>query len=278
MTAVPAEHTADRTIDISQTQQTPFMRLVSVELRKMWDTRAGLWLLAVTGGLLVVALGIALLVVALNDDVNLSANEFSQIMVVPVSLLVPVLAIQSITSEWSQRTGLVSFALEPHRMRVVAAKLVTVMVLALATIVLAVVVGAVGTLLAAAITGNDVVWDIEAGQFAWVVANQLAYFVMAFAFGLVLLSTPAAIAVYYIVALLLPVMVYSTLYAFFDWARDVIPWIDLGFAMAPYMGQDMGEGVSTSSTTLMQVVVSAVIWVVVPLVIGLRRVARAELK
>ena len=70
----------------------------------------------------------------LDDDVRVSANAFAQIMTIPVSLLVPVLAISSITSEWSQRTGLVSFTLEPHRMRVVWAKYATVLILALATL------------------------------------------------------------------------------------------------------------------------------------------------
>ena len=265
------------TIDISSTPQVPFGRLVSVELRKMWDTRAGVWLLGVTGGLIVLALGITLLVVALNDDVRITATEFSQIMTVPVSLLVPVLAITSITSEWSQRTGLVSFTLEPHRMRVVWAKFTTVVILALATIVLAVIFGAIGTLLSAGITGDDPGWNIDASPFAWTILNQLAYFTMAFAFGLVFLSTPASIAIYYIVAMLLPFMVYGTLYAIFDWAKDVIPWIDLGFAMGPYMGQGQG-GVETSATTLMQVIVTFAIWVVLPFALGLRRVARAELK
>jgi len=279
MTAHAVDQAADHTptIDLSSTQRVPFGRLVSVELRKMWDTRSGWWLLAITGGLLVLALGLTLLVVALNDDVRLSATEFSQIMTIPVSLLVPVLAITSITSEWSQRTGLVSFTLEPHRMRVVWAKFVTVVILALTTIVLAIIVGAIGTLLSAAITGNDPVWNIEAGPFAWTIFNQLAYFTMAFAFGLVFLSTPTSIAVYYVVALLLPFMVYGTLYAFFEWAQDVIPWIDLGFAMAPYMGQSQG-GVETSSTTLMQVIVTVLIWVVIPFAVGLRRVSKAELK
>jgi hypothetical protein len=143
--------------------------------------------------------------------------------------------------------------------------------------VLAVIFGAIGTLLSAGITGNDPVWNVDGGPFAWTILNQLAYFTMAFAFGLVFLSTPASIAIYYIVALLLPFMVYGTLYAIFDWAKDVIPWIDLGFAMGPYMGQNQG-GVETSSTTLMQVIVTFTIWVVLPFLLGLRRVARAELK
>ena len=36
---------APMTLDVSQTARVPFSRLVSVELRKMFDTRAGQWLL-----------------------------------------------------------------------------------------------------------------------------------------------------------------------------------------------------------------------------------------
>ncbi|UUZ60081.1 hypothetical protein [Nocardioides sp. B-3] len=131
--------------------------------------------------------------------------------------------------------------------------------------------------MAAAITGTDPVWDIEAGTFARSIFNQLAFFAMAFAFGPVFLSTPAAIAVYYVVAMLVPFMVYGTLYAFFDWAKDLIPWIDLGFAISPYPGQSP-DAAEPSTTTLLQVIFTFAIWVVLPFVLGLRRVTRAELK
>ncbi len=36
---------APRTLDVSGTPKTPFARLVKVELRKSFDTRAGLWLI-----------------------------------------------------------------------------------------------------------------------------------------------------------------------------------------------------------------------------------------
>jgi hypothetical protein len=47
-----------------------------------------------------------------------------------------VLAILSVTSEWSQRTALVTFSLVPDRRRVLAAKLVAVVVLAVAVMAL----------------------------------------------------------------------------------------------------------------------------------------------
>jgi len=43
-------------LDVSRTPRTPFHRLVLVELRKTYDTRAGFWLLAVIGLIAVLAL------------------------------------------------------------------------------------------------------------------------------------------------------------------------------------------------------------------------------
>ena len=122
----------------------------------------------------------------------------------------PVLAIISITSEWSQRTGLVTFTLEPRRLRVVWAKFVAVLILAVATLVLAIVLGAIGTLIGAAITGDDPVWNLDGTcSFDWSVLQQHRRTSRsAFAFAtLVFLNTPAAIAVYYVVSLILPIAV-----------------------------------------------------------------------
>ena len=261
-------------IDFSGTQQVPFARLVKVELRKMFDTRAGLWLGIITGVLIALAMVIPLVVVALNDDVTISANIFiTQIMTIPLSLLMPVFAITAVTSEWGQRTGLVTFALEARRSRVILAKLVTVVILAVVTIALAVALGALGTALAGTISGVSPDWNLGIDVLAWVLAQQLLYFLMAFAFGLLFLSTAGAVSVYYVVALLLPLMVFGPIYGIFTWGQDVVPWFDLGFAMMPFVMDEPTTGVDFA-----RVLVTATAWVLVPLALGLRRVLRAEVK
>lgn len=260
-------------IDFSDTPKIPFLRLVRVELRKMFDTRAGIWLGLITGFLLVLAMGITLLVVGLNDGMTITASDFSGIMSIPVSLLVPVLAIVIVTSEWGQRTNLVTFALTASRAKVLLAKMVTVVILAAATIGVAIVAGGVGNLLYGAITGQDVVWNLDASTFSWMVLSQLLYFLMAFGFAMVFLNSPGAISVFYIVALLLPLMVYGTLYAIFEWAQDLIPWIDLNYAMAPFLA-----GESTSGMDYVRTIFTAFVWVVVPVTLGFWRVLRAEVK
>lgn len=268
------------TIDTSQTARVPFLRLVSVEWRKMMDTRAGFWLLAITGLLLLLAMGITLLVAALDDSVRLTASGISEIMVIPVSLLVPVFAVLVVTSEWSQRTHLVTFTLEPHRLRTIFAKLAAVSVLAVATIAVAIVVGAVGNVLYGAITGNEVTWNVEASTLVWTVITQVLFFLMGFGLGMLILNTPGAVAIFYLVGFLLPFMVYSTLYVLFDWARDILPWIDMTTASMPLIsGTDyLGNQIDAGATEYLQYAVTIVLWVVVPVVLGAWRVLRTEAK
>jgi ABC-2 type transport system permease protein len=263
-----------RTLDISGTPRVPLARLVAVEWRKMLDTRGGFWLMAITGLLLAGTIALVLLVVALDDEASVSANDLAQILSIPLSLLLPVFPILVVTSEWSQRTGLVTFSLEPHRLRVLLAKLSAVVLFAFVTIALAIVLGAITNPVAAAIGDYDVRWNLDAGTLSMTVLSQLLYFLMAFGLAMLMLSTPAAIAVFYVVAIMLPFMVYSILYVVFDWAESLIPWIDLSYAFTPFMDGFSGvDGLDVA-----RLLVATVIWIVVPMVLGARRVLRSEPK
>ena len=276
MTAAPTESPAGHTWDVSATKQIPFWRSVRVEARKMVDTRAGVWLLVMTALLVVAAAAVTLLVVLLND-LDLTAGDLTQIMAVPLSLLLPVFAITTVTGEWGHRTGLVTFTQQPRRTRVVLAKLTAVVLLALATIAVAVALGALVNLTYGALGDKPVVWNLTAGVSFWIIANQLLYFLMAFGFGMVLLSTPAAIAIYYVVALLLPFMVYGPIFGIVSWGPDVVPWLDLGFAVSPLLasGPDAPE---ITGRVYAQVAVTSFVWVMLPMGLGAWRVRRSEIK
>jgi len=271
--------TTQPTIDLSR-PGIPFGRAVSVEVRKMFDTRGGLWLFICTGGMMVLLMGLILLVMALNDGATITANGFMQAMIVPLSILLPVFAILTLTTEWGQRTHLVTFSIEPRRGRVVAAKLAAVTILALGTMVLAGLVGALGNVLYGAITGNEMVWNVSAKDLAWTAALQLIYFLMAFAIASVFLSTPGAIAVFYVIALILPFVVYTTLWFMFGWARDVIPWLDFNYAAAPLqLGTDFfGEPVDVGAYEYLRFAGSVTLLVILPGLFGIRRVLRTEVK
>ena len=115
--------------------------LLRVELRKLVDTRAGFWLLAAIGILTVAVVVVFLFAADAND---LTYLHFVGVTATPQSILLPVLGILAITTEWSQRTGLVTFTLEPSRARIAAAKLVAVVLVGLLAVVVSLAVAAVG--------------------------------------------------------------------------------------------------------------------------------------
>jgi len=94
-------------------------RLTAVELRKMVDTRAGFWLQVATVALTV-------FVVIVRSIVGEAADHaFASILFVavkPAAVLLPVAGILLVTSEWSQRTGIITFALVPQRSRVLVSR------------------------------------------------------------------------------------------------------------------------------------------------------------
>src|ERR1700759_1732237 len=104
-------------------------RLTKVELRKMVDTRSGFWLLFAVVALTVVAV----LVKALfAPEDQRTFRHLLSTGLQPAGILLPVIGILVVSSEWSQRTGLNSFALVPARPRLLAAKYLAGIVLALA--------------------------------------------------------------------------------------------------------------------------------------------------
>ena len=278
------------TLDISGTPRVPFARLVSVELRKMVDTRTGRVLLLVTAGLLALIFGLVMLVVGLTDSGRPSATDWVNILSIPVSMLVPVLAITIVTQEWGQRTAVVTFALEPSRLRIVLAKLLAVIALGVLTVVFALLLGLVGTPMGAALAGESADWNVSAGDIGWTLLTQVLYLLMGFGFGLLLLNSPAAVAVYYVYVWILeggviaPGILY-VLWIAFDWGQAVIPWISMRIALLPFqLGGDESDfsgldvDLSTGGLATARLVVSILIWVGLPLVLGTMRVMRAELK
>ncbi|MFG3708611.1 ABC transporter permease [Micromonospora sp. NPDC047670] len=237
------------------------LRLTGVELRKLVDTRAGLWLL-VTIGLLAAALVVVQLIWA-PDAEQTYANFFLSTLL-PVGLLLPVLGILSITSEWSQRSALTTFALVPRRGRVIAAKLAATVLAALASVLVSLAVAAVGTLVAGA-TGGAGTWRFEGALLLHAVVFQVANVLMGAGFGLLLLNTPLAIVGY----LLLPTL-WSILGGIIRPLEGPAGWLDTGRTMEPLFTPDVTAG------QWARLGVSLLVWLVVPLAAGLVRTLRRE--
>jgi ABC-2 type transport system permease protein len=234
-------------------------RLVAVELRKMVNTRAGFWLQVAT-------VAITALVVIVRSVVGDAADHtFAAILdvgVKPAAVLLPIAGILLVTSEWSQRTGMITFALVPVRSRVLVAKLIASLVLAVGMLVMAVGVVAAGVLVAS--PGVDGTWSDVApliGQSAVYLGGGMLTGV---AFGAVLLaSAPAIVALF-----ALPIT--WTAVASLSFFADAAPWLDTRLALGPMPQEVM------STTQWAHAGTALALWMLLPLLIGIWRITRRE--
>ena len=234
-------------------------RLARVELRKMVDTRAGFWLQATTALLTVVAV-IAVLAAGRAED-----HTFAQLLGVasaPAMVLLPVVGILLVTSEWTQRTTLITFTLVPQRSRVLAAKLLAGALLALAALVASVALAALGTAIAA--PGLDGTWADAAGLVGQTAVALVASMATGVAFGAALLTSAPAIVLYFA----LP-MAYGIVgsFSFFD---GIAAWTDTSRTMGEMTVELL------SATAWARALVSLLAWLALPLAIGWWRVVRSE--
>ena len=246
----------------------PTARLVKVELRKMFDTRAGFWLMASVG--IVAVLATAATIIWAPDDA-ITQNNFSVVIGMPLSVVLPIIAILSVTSEYSQRTGLTTYTLIPWRGRVMTAKLISILLVGVAAMVFALAVGALGNILGSTITGLDAVWDITLAEFGNIVLANVLGMMMGFMLGVLFRSSAGAIVGYFVYSFVLPVAL-GTLAAFQDWFGDLQPWVDVNYAITRLYDDSM------TAEFWQQLAVTTLVWLWIPLAFGLRAVLRAEVK
>ena len=163
----------------------PFRRLLRVEWRKSIDTRSARWLLVAAATMTVAAVAIP---VAMPSEADQAIKGYLSFAALGLCILLPAVSILMLTTEWSQRTVLATFTQEPRRIRVLAAKAVSGLLLGLVGALFAGLVAAVG-LAASAGLGRTVSWDVSASGVASVVAFVLLNSVMGMAFGVALLKT-----------------------------------------------------------------------------------------
>jgi len=262
--------TTEPRLAFAETARVTLTTLVKVELRKMIDTRAGKWLLGITAGLVAIANVVALIIFAVNDVDDIQYGTFITITSYVSSIFLPILGIMLITQEWGQRTGMVSFTLEPHRDRVILSKALAGLVLSAGCVVLGLVVGLVMNLLYGAIQG-PIGWDLGLKYLGGFVLSQAIAMLAGFALAALFLNTPAAIVLYFVYTLVLP-GIFELLASLLSGFAKVRPWLDFQSAQSPLgdasmHGDDWGH-----------LLVSGLIWLVLPLVIGVVRIMRAEVK
>jgi ABC-2 type transport system permease protein len=258
--AAPARRTA---------RPIPTARLVKIELRKMFNTRSGFWMLVSIGVLSVIATGA---VIIFAPDSEIAYENFAAAIGIPMSVILPMIAILAVTSEWSQRSGLTTFTLVPSRERVIGVKAISTLLVGLGSMAVAFAVGALGNVAGSALAGVDTVWDISLSMAPQMVLGDLVGMAIGFTLGVVLRNSAAAIVGYFVVSFVLP-GVLVLLAQVRSWFEDLQPWIDWNktqmvlFDGATNTGK---EWAMLGSTTM--------IWIVIPLVVGLLSLRRSEVK
>lgn len=250
-------------------QPIPTARLVKVELRKMFDTRSGFWMLISIGVLSIMAAGSVLI---FAPDTDVTYETFATAIGFPMSVILPMIAILAVTNEWSQRSGLTTFTLVPSRGRVIVAKAIATFVVGVASWTVAFAVGVVGNLLGSAIVGLDPVWDVSLAAAGQILLGNLVGMAIGFTLGVVLRNSAAAIVAYFVVSLVLPGIL-MLLAQVRSWFADLQPWIDWNETQIALFERatDTGEEWAMLGSTTM-------IWIVIPLVVGLLSLRRSEVK
>jgi ABC-2 type transport system permease protein len=257
-------------IDVTATAQVPMSRLAAVELRKALDTRAGRWFTVSILGLVLVVLTIYALAAPDNEK---DYGDFLSIAGGVLGYFMPILIILLVTSEQSQRNGLVTFTLEPRRSRVVMAKFLAGICLAVGVMVLASILAAIGTVIGSG-TGGTPEWSVEGTLLfnGFVLANFIGVFV-GFAIAMLLMNTPGAIVGYFAYSLILPIAV-GILAALSDGFDKVAPWIEFNTAQTPLFTGDY----QPTGEEWAQIAVAGTIWLIIPLFLGIQRLLRIEFK
>jgi ABC-2 type transport system permease protein len=238
-------------------------RLSIVELRKAADTRAGYWLIAVVGALTVAVVGARLASGTAGDRTLGSLVGDAQL---PVSVLLPVLGVLAVTSEWSQRTGLYTFSLVPARGRVVAAKLLATSLLAGAAWLVAVAVGVAGFAAGQALHRTGGGWHLAASTVGQLGLVDWVTMLCGTAFGLLVLHSAPAVATFYVVPI-----GWSALGRLVPGLAGAAGWLDLGRARVPLV--DPG----VTGPEWARFLTASLLWVAVPALLGVVRVHRTDI-
>jgi ABC-2 type transport system permease protein len=268
VTAVHSDQAGARTTSRTAGVPVPLARLVGVELRKSFDTRSGRWLLASLGLAAVLTTGA---IIAWAPAEQLTYSQFTLAIGVPMTVILPIIAVLSVTSEWSQRSGLATFTLVPHRGRVLLAKAIAAVLVTLPATAAAFGVGALGNVTGAALADVPVVWDQSAVDVAYFALGQTLLLLTGFVLGALIRNSSGAIVAYMIYGFVAPGLL--AFLAFSQaWFADARPWLD------PKYNQDALVSGNLTGDQWSHLAVTSVVWLVVPMVVAVVSVLRSEVK
>lgn len=253
--------------DLGPIKPVSLFTLIRVEMRKMFNTRGA------RGYCLAIALALAAMVAIMFsvDSGNHPYSMYFNATVQFMGFLLPILGIMLVTNEWSQRTAMATFALEPRRGRIITAKVIVTLLLSAGLYAVALGIAAAGHFAAVTFRGATEDWAISGSFLAGVGVWLTAMILMGLAFALLLHSTPMAIVAFFLLPQISTIV--FQLVSAFEGIRD---WVDMNTAWLPLLEGDGARGLEGEQWS--QAAVVFVIWVLVPLTAGIIRTMRREVK
>ena len=242
----------------------PFARIVGLELRKMFNTRAGRWLLIAIGAIIATTL----VIMFFNESGQHRFEDYLTATTTPSAILLPIAGILAVTSEWSQRTGLVTFALEPRRGRVIWGKFLAAMLVGVAAIVMSVALAAVAHQAAITIQGYGGDWALDNNTLLGAGLFVLLGVAQGVGFGMLLRNTPAAIVLLFV----LPTA-WAILGQMVSWLDSAASWLDMNRTTNALFTVESMTGEQWA-----QLGTSVGLWVALPVAVGMWLLHRAEVK
>jgi hypothetical protein len=236
----------------------PFGTLVRAELRKTVDVRAARWMLFASALLVAGAEAVPLV---FPHNVTQDRASYLTWAALGLSRLLPLVLLMAMTAEWSQRTAMTTFTLEPRRGRVLAAKVLAGLTISVIAGLFALLAGTVAVL-AASHAGRPVAegwnWSQLAGFALFIVLTST----VGMAIGAALHNTAAAIVSYFVLAGLFSLLMIPALQKAGDWINTgtTFGWV--------LTGDWSGHGA--------QIAVCAALWIALPLAVGTVRTTRRE--
>ena len=247
----------DRHLPGTPPARASFARLAAVETRKFFDTRLGVVMSAVVliGAVAALWLAMGLADMGLTQGVVMTG--------LVLSTLLPALGILAVTSDWRQRTGLSTFALEPRRHRVLLAKAVPPV---LATLAACALIVPLGYAVAAAVSDLPDPYALDPAVLAGWVATCVILVLQGVAVGTLVRNAAVSIVI----------CLFGSLYWGLIGLSGQIgataqQWLDVNTTTIPLL-----DGAVTASA-LAPLGVSVLVWVVLPFALGVVRTQRAEI-
>lgn len=239
------------------------IRLVLVEVRRAVDTRAPRWAFTIAA-LLGVFLGF------LSPDGGGKTFEESVAGVsIALPILMALLAVMAFTADWSTRAALTTFALTPRRQRILTARYLAVLLLAVATLIAIHVLAAVAFVIARPGEASSILDTAVLDQLWQMLATTIAASLTAMAVAGLVLRTALALLITVFGPILLTIGLAFT--------PRVLNWLNpYGFASwladptsAWTVASDTAVGLGPASASFL-------VWTVAPLALGWFLQLRAE--